>query len=226
MAVDLSTRRDQRPVHQWRPDDPASHLYAAMPITVAAASTLPWRRDPSTPTPQPAPDLVLVGGVPGAGKTTAIASATDHLPDVRAVDPEHVSWWLRRRLPGSVPYRSYRWLVHLVHTVRVLVHLLDGPRVGRRLVIHDPGTRVGRRSLFLALAHLAGWRTVLLYVDVDRADAQDGQIRRGRVVRSFDDHWASWQQLRPVLDRASDAVLLVDRTHAAKVLRDLCSPSH
>ena len=49
-------------------------------------------------------DLVLVGGVPGAGKTTAIARATDDLAHVRAIDPEHVTWWLRQRLPdGGCP---------------------------------------------------------------------------------------------------------------------------
>lgn len=191
-------------------------------------------------------DLVLVGGVPGSGKTTAIARATDDLVHVSAVDPEHVSWWLRSRLPG-VPYRGYRWLVHLAHTVRVLVHLLDGPRAGRRLVIHDPGTRIGRRRLFLGLARLSGWRTVLLYVDVDRPAAQDGQVRRGRVVRSFDEHWQSWQQLRPALvastqstlgqstparlmsappavadQSQAEPVVLTDRTRAADVLRALC----
>jgi len=173
-------------------------------------------------------DLVLVGGVPGAGKTTAIALATDDLAHVRAIDPEHVTWWLRRRLPTRVPYRAYRWLVHLLHTLRVLIHLLDGPRPGRRLVVHDPGTRASRRSLFLRMAHLAGWRTVLLYVDVDRAAARSGQLQRGRVVRTFEEHWASWQHLRPALDVAArtesvpDPVVLAERADAADVLRRLC----
>lgn len=173
-------------------------------------------------------DLVLVGGVPGAGKTTAIARATDDLAHVRTVDPEHVTWWLRHRLPVTTPYRAYRWLVHVLHTLRVLVLLLDGPRAGRRLVVHDPGTRPGRRRLYLRLAHLAGWRTVLLYVDVDRSLAQEGQRRRGRVVRSFDEHWASWQHLRPTLDVAAqqgdpvDRVILVERADASDVLRRLC----
>ncbi|HEY5784560.1 MAG TPA: hypothetical protein VIT65_07280 [Microlunatus sp.] len=173
-----------------------------------------------------------MGGVPGAGKTTAIAQATDDLAHVGAIDPEHVSWWLRRRLPARVPYRAYRWIVHLGHTLRVLLHLLNGPVVGRRLVIHDPGTRAGRRRLFLGLAHLAGWRTVLLYVDVDRPAAQAGQLRRGRVVRSFDEHWQNWLRIRPALMAAPDQivpagadaepVILTDRTHAADVLRRLC----
>lgn len=188
----------------------------------------PTRRDLADVRSECTYDLMLVGGVPGAGKTTAIARATDDLAHVRAVDPEHVTWWLRRRLPITTPYRAYRWLVHLAHTLRVLVLLLDGPRPGRRLVVHDPGTRAGRRRVFLRLARLAGWRTVLLYVDVDRSVAQDGQRRRGRVVRSFDEHWESWQHLRPVLDEAAkeqdaaDKVILVERAEAVRVLRQLC----
>lgn len=231
---------------------PARHVPTPPPAAAGTLTTTPAPAGPGTPPSTGGFDLVLVGGVPGAGKTTAIARATDDLAHVSAVDPEHVSWWLRRRLPG-VPYRGYRWLVHLAHTFRVLVHLLDGPRAGRRLVIHDPGTRIGRRRLFLGLARLTGWRTVLLYVDVDRPAAQDGQRKRGRVVRSFDEHWQSWQQLRPALvastlpppaprsraaqlasaqlasaQRArvdstqSEPVVLTDRTQAADVLRVLC----
>ncbi len=198
---------------------------------------MPTRRELASSAPTAAAvagsyDLVLVGGVPGAGKTTAIARATDDLAHVGAVDPEHVSWWLRSRLPAGVPYRAYRWVVHLGHTLRVLGHLLNGPVAGRRLVVHDPGTRAGRRRLFLGLAHLAGWRTVQLYVDVDRTVAQDGQLRRGRVVRSFDEHWQSWLRIRPALtaspaqqlpaDREGEPVVLTDRADAADVLRRLC----
>ncbi|MFT4165220.1 MAG: hypothetical protein QM650_08250 [Microlunatus sp.] len=175
----------------------------------------------------PVCDLILVGGVPGAGKSTAIAQATDDLDSVQAIDPEHVSCWLRRRLPAGTPYRSYRWLVHLAHTVRVLTSLLIGPIPGRQLVVHDPGTRVRRRGLFLALAHLAGWRPILLYLDVDRSAAEEGQLRRGRVVRSFDEHWQQWQVLRPTLARSvtSEPVILVDRAHAGDTLRQLCRQS-
>ena len=69
---------------------------------------MPPRRDRASIAPTSAVvsgsyDLVLVGGVPGAGKSTAIARATDDLAHVGSVDPEHVSWWLRRRLPAEVP---------------------------------------------------------------------------------------------------------------------------
>jgi AAA domain len=213
---------------------PTSTRWTA-PAASPVAGPLPSQRELNTShrgvltdRPEVAYDLVLVGGVPGAGKTTAIARATDDLENVRAIDPEHLTWWLRQRLPERVPYRAYRWLVHLLHTLRVLIHLLDGPREGRQLVVHDPGTRRRRRSLLLRLAHLAGWRTVLLYVDVDRAAARSGQLQRGRVVRSFDEHWESWQHLRPALDAAAhdqavaDPVLLAERADAAEVLRRLC----
>lgn len=201
--------------------DPGVHLHVTMPIAVVTSVESPRYLDATKDLTH---DLVLVGGVPGAGKSTAIARATDDLDHVAAVDPEHVTWWLRSRLPAAVPYRAYRWLVHLLHTLRVLVLLVNGPRPGRRLVVHDPGTRARRRSLYLSLAQLAGWRTVLLYVDVDRPAAQDGQLRRGRVVRSFDEHWASWQRLRPALVDTSDTdpVMLVDRDEAAATLRRLC----
>ena len=213
---------------------PTSTRWTA-PAASPVAGPLPSQRDLITSDrgalpgrPEVSYDLVLVGGVPGAGKTTAIARATDDLAHVRAIDPEHVTWWLRQRLPRWVPYQAYRWMVHLLHTLRVLIHLLDGPRAGRRLVVHDPGTRRHRRSLFLRLAHLAGWRTVLLYVDVDRAAARSGQLQRGRVVRTFEEHWASWQHLRPALDVAArtesvpDPVVLAERADAADVLRRLC----
>lgn len=175
--------------------------------------------------------LIIVGGVPGAGKSTAIARATTGLGGVRVVDPEQVSGWLRQRLPASVPYRRYRWLVHTAHAVRTVAQLLAGPSSSGRLVLHDPGTRFGRRRTLIALARRAGWRVTELYIDVDRTSAQEGQRRRGRVVRSFDEHWQNWQRLRPSLaggSRGTDdgSVLLVDRANAAEVLRQLCQPTN
>lgn len=207
---------------------------AALPIGEPARSgpLMPAGHGPVACARSGSYDLVLVGGVPGAGKTTAIARACDDLHHVTAIDPEHITWWLRRHLPPAVPYSGYRWLVHLVHTLRVLVLLATGPRAGRQLLIHDPGTRGRRRALLYLLMRLAGWRAILVYLDVDRQAAQDGQIRRGRVVRSFEAHWHRWHQLRPALlgqaptgsDVASGSapVLLVDRADAAAVLRRIC----
>lgn len=199
-------------------------------LPASGLGTLP-RPDAGPLAQPPRTDLVIVGGVPGAGKSTAIAQAARGLDHVVAIDPEQVSGWLRGRLPQSVPYRRYRWVVHSVHTARIVARLLAGPVPGRRLVIHDPGTRIRRRLLLLALARRAGWRVTELYVDVDRAAAREGQQRRGRVVGSFEQHWQSWLRLRPALIgqpcdagrvRPLGSVMLVDRSHAADVLRRLC----
>ena len=199
-----------------------------------ASSAGPATRTPVVPVPPQTRtfDLVVVGGVPGAGKSTAIVRATAGLDDVSTIDPEQVSAWLRQRLPSGIPYRGYRWLVHATHTIRVVAELVTGPVSGRRLVIHDPGTRIRRRNLLLALARAAGWRTALLYIDADRAAAIEGQRRRGRVVRSFDEHWANWERLRPELTAQArrrqtltedEPVLLVDRADAVDALRRLCA---
>lgn len=182
---------------------------------------------PSTTMDAPAPpyDLVWVGGVPGAGKSTAIRAGTDPAT-ADTIDPEQVMHWLSHRLPG-LDYRVYRWVVHTVHTLRVVGRLLAGPSARRPVVIHDPGTRILRRRLYACLARAAGWRAVLLYLDVDRAVAQDGQRRRGRVVRSFDAHWRNWERQRPRLAAgapdatAAEPVLLVNRTEAGATLRAL-----
>lgn len=173
-------------------------------------------------------DLILVGGVPGAGKTTAIAAATAGLPEITVLDPERLHHAIRGAVPAWLPYRAYRVLIHTGHTLAVLWHLLLGP-TGGRLVVHDPGTRRRRRQLFLALADLRGWRSTLVYVDVDRTAARTGQFVRGRVLRpaAFDRHWLRWQQVRDTLGQPdpSDgpAELLVGRREAASVLRRLCT---
>ena len=74
-----------------------------------------------------------------------------------------------------------------------------------------------------------------------RLENREAILRRGRVVRSFDEHWQSWQRIRPALmaspDRAAvdtgstdggrdrarpEPVVLTDRADAAAVLRRLC----
>lgn len=185
-----------------------------------AATGSPATRAPA----MPPYDLVWVGGVPGAGKTTAIKAGADPVA-TETIDPEQVAHWLGRRLP-RLGYRAYRWVVHTVHTLRVVARLLAGPDHERLVVIHDPGTRILRRRLYAGLARAAGWRAVLLYLDVDRAAAQEGQRRRGRLVRSFDAHWRNWEHQRPALaaglpDADGEPVLLVGRADAASALRAL-----
>ncbi len=179
--------------------------------------------------PRPGPDLILVGGVPGAGKSTAIRHATADLT-VRSLDPEQLQSRIRDLLPTEVPYRTYRSLVHVGHTLRVFWHLLRGPESASRLIVHDPGTRLRRRRLFVTLARARGWRTTLLFIDVDQAAARSGQWERGRVLgaSAFDRHWLSWERLRPRLTGTEGSgpddpdMILVDRDRAAATLRRLC----
>ena len=183
---------------------------------------------PAADRPAPA-RVVLVGGVPGAGKTTAIARLVADRPDVDALDPEAFQERLARVLPDGTAYATYRPLVHVLHALGVLVALVRGPAPGRTLVVHDPATRPRRRWLFAGLARMCGWDPVLLYVDVPRTLAEAGQVRRGRVVDpvSFAGHWARWEALRAALAGTPDAldgarwseVVLTDRAGAVEALR-------
>jgi predicted kinase len=178
--------------------------------------------------------VVLVGGLPGAGKSTAIQRATAGRTDVDVIDSDTVRRWLRSRLPNGLPYGRFRWLVHTVTVIWMAVALVRGPRFGRRLVVHDPSTRPRRRRAFAGLARLRRWSPVLMLVDVSRAEALQGQRDRHRIVRpaAFDRHWTRWQQLRQLAlarptaidDGRWSLVRLVDRADAAPTLAGLLVP--
>jgi predicted kinase len=202
--------------------------YTAAVVILERVSLLALLVPPTADRPQPVARVVLVGGVPGAGKTTAIAQVAADRPDVDALDPEAFRDRIGRLLPEGTAYAVYRPLVHVLHALHVLVVLLRGPVPGRTLVVHDPATRPRRRWLFARLARSRGWEPVLLYVDVPRALAQAGQVLRGRVVDpvSFAAHWTRWETLRTELvggpDEIDDAlwseVVLTDRDGAAPQL--------
>ncbi|GGI07258.1 ATP-binding protein [Isoptericola cucumis] len=181
--------------------------------------------------------LVLVGGVPGAGKSTALARMSAAVPGVRVLDSEAA----RRRLRGwfpQVPYPVLRPLVHTWHGVQVLRAVAAGPGGVREasggwvLLVHDPGTRRLRRGALALLARVRGWSPVLVMLDVGLDEARRGQHERGRVVRggAFGRHWRRWEAQRARLVRASttrrpaggwDAVHVVDRRSASTVLEAL-----
>lgn len=124
--------------------------------------------------------LVLVAGVPGSGKSTLLRSIP---PGDRAgltvVDSDPVREWLRDRVPGGTDYRLYRPLVHLTHRVRILRAVWSAAPT---VVVHLPATAAFTRS-WLALAGVLGGRSrLLLWLDVDPADARRGQRDRGRVL--------------------------------------------
>lgn len=168
-------------------------------------------------------DLVLVGGMPGAGKSTAIAAAGLDLVGVRALDPDGLRHWFARRLP-STPYRFYRPLCHALHAVVVLSLILLGPRRAGRLLVHEPSTRPARLQALSWLAGRRGWRPALVYVDAAPEAALAGQVARGRVVdpSSFAAHVRRWEQLRreAATGRCCGwSTVLTDRAGAADALR-------
>lgn len=156
---------------------------------VRAGSGVPVGSGPSAP-----PTLIVLGGLPGAGKSTALrALAAD--PDTTVLDPEQVAAALRQRLPG-VPYPRYRPLVHTLHALRVLSALASGR--SRTLVVHATATRTVPRHLLAAGARWCGWRPVLVLLEVDPGLARAGQVARGRVLGRArnDGHRRRWARLR------------------------------
>jgi hypothetical protein len=150
--------------------------------------------------------FVLVGGVPGAGKSTVLRRLAPLLPGVQFLDSDTERHWFAQH-SRRVPYRVLRPLVHLIHHLRVLTAVLTGPRRHRGLVVHDPSTRWVRLGLLGRLARLRGWNPEVLFVDVSRPAALAGQQQRRRVVnhRRFAGHWRRWRQLRAALGTRGEA---------------------
>lgn len=166
--------------------------------------------------------LVVVGGIPGAGKTTLIRrwAATGNPVGVR--DPEDIRVRWESWLGGRRGYRLWRPLVYLEHYSRLGAALL-----GRRtILLQDTATR---RWVRWALA-LASWTTrraaFMVWVDVTLAESFAGQQARGRWVRleSVLRHWQRWTDLRTrLVDVAATGeprytgVVLVDRAGARRL---------
>ncbi|WP_157973770.1 AAA family ATPase [Desertihabitans aurantiacus] len=178
--------------------------------------------------PDTSPEVVFVGGVPGAGKSTVLRGLPA-TPGTTVLDPEQVTAALRARLGTAVPYRWLRPVVHAVQYLRVLGHLLAPRPDLRRLLVHDTATRPWLRHLEAELARRCGWRTTLVLIETSRAEALAGQRARGRVLDPgrFDGHWDRWLRLRaqlgtdPVVPAQPpwDRVVLTTRGGAADALR-------
>ena len=145
--------------------------------------------------------VVVVAGVPGAGKTTLIRRAVDPAT-VRVVDTED------RRERGE--RASY-----LGHYARIV-----GAVAGRRpAVIHSRGTHAAARRAIALLARLRGRPAHLVMIDAPRAAAEAGQRRRGRTVpeAEMERHVARWRRLmaRVPVREGWTSVVVLDREQAA-----------
>ncbi|PWW24358.1 AAA domain-containing protein [Geodermatophilus normandii] len=167
--------------------------------------------------------LVVVGGLPGSGKTTMVRRLLgDGVPGVTAVDSEDVA--ARWRTSARVPYRFVRPFVHARHRVRVL-RATAGP--APVVVLADPWTSRWWRPVVLATARRAGRAVRLVLLDVSAGDAAEGQRIRGRRIpegrmRRHDARWARYLAAGP----PPGAVLVLDRPGAARLsLAGLLGPA-
>lgn len=155
--------------------------------------------------------MIVVGGVPGAGKSTAMRPHVGRR-GVVVLDPDQIRARVRMR-----------WLVHLVHQVLVWAAVLAGPRRTPVLLIQDTATRPRRREALLRAARWRGWDVRLVLVQVARSEALEGQRQRGRISPSgaFARHWHRWQDLLDDLDGVSVAPQLIGRDEVGPLVADL-----
>ena len=171
--------------------------------------------------------LVLVGGLPGAGKTLLLGRLLAGAPPgTRGLDSEQVAAALHAS-GLRLPYRWVRPVVHAVHRLRVRVVLRGGTPV---VVLTDPLTSPRRRASLLRSARRAGREVRLVLVDAAPDEARRGQEDRRRTIstRAMARHVGRWRtalaQLR-VPGGPVAAVAVVDRAAAARltladILRD------
>lgn len=158
--------------------------------------------------------VVVLAGIPGAGKSTFLRRVFAGGGAVRVLDSAHIrDRWMP--MLGVVPYVLWRPLVHLVYYVM----LLSGMRRGRGpMVVHDCATRPWARRLIGWRARRAGLPLHLILLDVPGDVARSGQWSRGRVVRqgSMATHCRRWPEL--VAKAADDPGYVVPGAESALVL--------
>lgn len=138
-------------------------------------------------------DLLVVAGLPGAGKSTMLGRAAD---DLTVLDSDQVRARMSARLPGT-PYRYYRPIVHVWHRIRTARAALGGGPV----IVHDPSTRATTRAWLLALGMVTRRPVRMLWLDVTAEQAIRGQRSRGRVLhqRTFERHVRRAARMREAL---------------------------
>jgi predicted kinase len=149
----------------------------------------------------PSNAVVVVAGVPGAGKTTLIRRAVDRGAAL-VVDTDD------RRDAGR------RRLLYPGHYARIVAAV-----AGRRpVVIHSRGTQPAARRAIATLAALRGRPAHLVMLDVERGEAESGQRARGRTVgrEEMDRQLARWRRLMARRPDGWASVVVLDRAQAAR----------
>jgi predicted ATPase len=153
--------------------------------------------------------LVLIGGLPGAGKTRLLGRLLEADGDaICGLDSEYVADRLRDS-GIRLPYRVLRPAVHAWH--RLTVRRVVRGRVPV-VVVTDPLTSARRRGALVAAGRRSGRRVRVLLLDVRPEAALRGQERRHRTVgaRSMARHARGWRSL--LGQATTDGVEGADRT--------------
>jgi hypothetical protein len=170
--------------------------------------------------------LVLIGGLPGAGKTRLLSRLLDPSPaGVVGLDSEQVTDRLRDA-GISAPYGLLRPAVHAWHRLRVRRAIAGAAPV---VVVTDPLTRPRRRRALISAGRRSGREVRVVLLDVPPEAAVRGQERRHRTVspRSMARHARGWRSFLSELagdagERRADGVAVVRRAEADRLeLREL-----
>lgn len=159
------------------------------------------------------PVVMLVAGLPGAGKTTLIDRAA-HEPEWTVVDTDRV----RRRMPAALRRLRVPYPLHMLVMVRAIAR-------HTKVVVQSRGTYVPVRRLVTSCARVFRREAVLVLLDAPAADAVADQAQRGRSVsaRAMRWHTARWRGLLEAADSGAlhtegwSRVLVIDRAQAAHV---------
>ncbi|MGO9490444.1 MAG: AAA family ATPase [Solirubrobacteraceae bacterium] len=157
--------------------------------------------------------VVLIVGIPGAGKSTLINRAAS-AAEWTVLDPDRFRRQLRPRLQRlPIPYPLF-----------VLATIVAIAR-DAHVVIESRGSNAWLRRLVAVCARIRGREAALVLLDAPPADAMAGQVGRGRVAPVGVRRWnaVAWRRL---MDAASSGalaregwseVVVLDRAQASKV---------
>ncbi len=127
--------------------------------------------------------VVVVSGLPGSGKSTALAQWAAAAP---VMDPRTTHLACEAVMPAWLPYSVYRPWARLRHFRR----LHTSARDGAELLVHDCGSRSWLRHHLARLLAPQGRELHLVILDVGTTEALTGQHARGRSAprRTFARH--------------------------------------
>ncbi|WP_330253213.1 ATP-binding protein [Nocardia sp. NBC_00565] len=215
------------------PPDPGSQPQLPDMRVVAPSSVHDLRGGTIEELRYPATAALVVAGVPGAGKSTALhrffgADADAEQPPRGpagsvVLDSQHSRNRWRRRF-GRLPYGLWRPVVHITHYAGVRAALRDG---AGPVVIHDCATFGWARRMIGRWAARYGRELHVILLDVPAELARAGQYARGRRVSPyfFTLHCRRWQRLIHAIAAgqpprpAAASMVIVDRTSIDRLSR-------